>query len=1024
MATEEAKRYISGRISFMKDDPGRQTIGSFNPITDDDWTEMAYVNDTEMLCHAIVNGDLGQVQRWLEKDGTDPNRRDYTGRTPLQLAIISSTPEVVQCLVDHGARLVARMADGRTALHLAAAHGKLEMVRILLFRSEANEAEEDGKAEARRKARANLKETEDEHMTGLSGPEASDSQDSDNNSEHDEEEASDEDYEMTDGEEDVRSRTTGSFVKIDKKDNDGAALPQDETEDEPDFYDVNVLAWDSPTSALHLAIINGHVDVVQELVQTFGADVLLPVKVTGWNNEPSGAILTLVLALAQPVQKAKLMASTLLKLGATAAQANMDRQTALQYYIDDSADLLQILVDNDLPAVQRVINHVSMSGSRWYPSGETPIITAIKAQDSLAVKTLLELGAHSAVTLSDWTKSFTAAFDKRSIGSANDIEKTFNEKMEQPLYVAITNEKLDIAMDLLNHGADPNTLTLNGQSVLQNEYQRRWTKGSTVLDLVREKLEAGQKEKKKLSSDETKSVNCFPWGKPQDPFTLGPDENYLSKYEVGSYRYWYTKMILTGKREDYRVELEHYNRHANEKVDKTGCVEKLESIDRLIQDLKALEEDLIQRGAKSFDELHPDIRCENNNHQNVFHSQPFKTAPFEVSFQFSTSNPTPELKEAYLEVFEAAWRGDLETIKSYTLAPWGPKHDQEPLRIAVTNTEGSTPFSLAVMKGHLDTAKGILAIAQAQYSPNDSDANKRYEINNDSDDEDTYDSEADSDDENVRIHSQLVDDNFTIDNIGVVATQVKSTVKPHEFMTWGMKMYQYVDTPTKSAIGSTYAKNLTALKELIKQTDPRDKNGIITWEVQSNNLFDVAVMNDDLEMLVWLLELYQDYAKIILGEDLQPRDIATIREQTFKYAIKLGRTRHLSELIRRTGAGIPLDELVKKSGIEIKQKPRSYQGLSVYGKKRADWADAARGHHEYVSSNQNQLPPLLQAALDGSIESVEYFLSDTPKRCYSEFARENKDWPPVQILGKTAGGFDAAVSKFLDKNSQSDTRLL
>lgn len=40
VAKKEAEVYISGKITFLKDDPGRQQIGSFNPLTEDDWTEM------------------------------------------------------------------------------------------------------------------------------------------------------------------------------------------------------------------------------------------------------------------------------------------------------------------------------------------------------------------------------------------------------------------------------------------------------------------------------------------------------------------------------------------------------------------------------------------------------------------------------------------------------------------------------------------------------------------------------------------------------------------------------------------------------------------------------------------------------------------------------------------------------------------------------------------------------------------------------------------------------------------------
>lgn len=38
IAEKESKIYVSGEISFIKDDPGRQEIGSFNPTTDTEWT--------------------------------------------------------------------------------------------------------------------------------------------------------------------------------------------------------------------------------------------------------------------------------------------------------------------------------------------------------------------------------------------------------------------------------------------------------------------------------------------------------------------------------------------------------------------------------------------------------------------------------------------------------------------------------------------------------------------------------------------------------------------------------------------------------------------------------------------------------------------------------------------------------------------------------------------------------------------------------------------------------------------------
>jgi hypothetical protein len=129
-------------------------------------------------------------------------------------------------------------------------------------------------------------------------------------------------------------------------------------------------------------------------------------------------------------------------------------------------------------------------------------------------------------------------------------------------------------------------------------------------------------------------------------------------------------------------------------------------------------------------------------------------------------------------------------------------------------------------------------------------------------------------------------------------------------------------------------------------------------------------------------------------------------------------------IIKRTGAGIPLDHLVKKSGVEIKKKPRYYQGLTVYGKKRKDWANA--GRNMVTRTSGSKTPPLLDAALAGNIESVEFFLSDAPNRLYSEFGKSKAAREDERLKGlrNSPGGFDRAIARWLGADSKSPSLIV
>lgn len=164
--------------------------------------------------------------------------------------------------------------------------------------------------------------------------------------------------------------------------------------EDPDVYDINVIAWDHGLSPLHLAILNGHLNVIELLVSEYGADVLLPVKlVQPGTGNARGAIMTLILAMSLPTDKAKEVIKLLLKLGATSAQADMNHYTAFHQIVgENNNDLLDVILANDRPAALSVLNNLG-SSDFWGSDTDSPLTTATKKGYKDMAAKLLELGA-------------------------------------------------------------------------------------------------------------------------------------------------------------------------------------------------------------------------------------------------------------------------------------------------------------------------------------------------------------------------------------------------------------------------------------------------------------------------------------------------------------------------------------------------------------------------------------------------------------------------------------------------------
>ncbi|KAI0144644.1 ankyrin repeat protein [Xylariaceae sp. FL1272] len=984
VAEKENEIYVSGNVSFRIDDPGRQQIGSFNPLTEDDWTEMAYVGNTARLCQAIVDGDLEHVEDWLGQEGADPNTRDYTGRTPLHLAVTSSTPAIVQCLVDHGARLVARIADGRTALHLAAGRGNAEMVKILLQKSEANEEEEEERQDQRRKAREEAVKD---------GKSTTTSEDETSSEETDDSEDDESDGELVDdgsSEDGVQSMATGSFVKVGKQDaKSDESVPLDDDKNDPDFYKIEAVAWDSKCSALHLAILGDHIDVVRLLVSEFGADALVPVKFgDGSYDDPLVAILTLVLALSLPIKKAVEMSQTLLDLGATSSQADSEGITAFHRYVrNGTPELLESLWENDKLGLKTAINHVAVSGNAWNAKATTPLMTAIDQGNPILVLKILGAGAKPEIDFDSWLKGAKFTFDKQ-LGDENSNRIKYEDSVEQPLLVAIRSSQPTVALELLDRGADPNPVTKASYKCIRNEWARRYNKGETALDVVRKllgKLRDYTGQKGVALQDGQRQVKHRP-SKPR-----GIPE-FLSQFKESTYQHWVALVDARDTFKHYKAELEKYEEQERRLGALKGRKAKLDAIEGTISQLDKVEDGLLKRGGKTFKELHPNIETMDQTQKSTETEDTKPDYAFEFGFQ-GVNNITAARKQAYIELFEAAWIGDLDKIRSLTLASWDSEGQEPPLNITVSDRKYNTAFSLAFLKGHFDVARAILEIAQAQWAPRE-DEKAVFKIKERDDDEEGQEA-ADSDiDSDVQIYKEIVNDKFTIDNIGQVSMQVKSHVLPSSYLN------RHVST-------------FVIKGEKIERAT-----------FNSRKLLTFAMEQNDTERFNFLLDMNTKFAglKPDQDDDEDSTKIYRFPDIEYQHAIRLGRTQMLADVIRRSGAGIPLEDLVKKSGTELKIKPRYYQGLTVYGKKRADWAKKSRNVFHRPSSSKNR-PPLLQAASDGSLESVEWFLSDAPLRHYSEFGQSKaaKEDPRLKHLIESRGGFDRAIGNWL--GAQNDLVL-
>lgn len=111
-------------------------------------------------------------------------------------------------------------------------------------------------------------------------------------------------------------------------------------------------------------------------------------------------MLTLMLALALPVEKARQMIETLLSLGATSAQADLRGVTAFHRFVEQNAEsLLVSLLENDPAGTKTAANHIVFYDWR---SCQSPLQVAVEKGHAALVSRLLDLGAVPHIDFETW----------------------------------------------------------------------------------------------------------------------------------------------------------------------------------------------------------------------------------------------------------------------------------------------------------------------------------------------------------------------------------------------------------------------------------------------------------------------------------------------------------------------------------------------------------------------------------------------------------------------------------------------
>ena len=218
-------------------------------------------------------------------------------------------------------------------------------------------------------------------------------------------------------------------------------------------------------------------------------------------------------------------------------------------------------------------------------------------------------------------------------------QRQYNRMVNQPLILAMDSAHPETAIVILEQGADPNVVTAQSATYMQEYYYGRFT-GETALDLADKHLAAlrGYKGDTAISTA------------PRLPEGM---DVYLQKFEEGTYQHWAVSKDIKWRRTRYEDDLKRHETTKTSHDNALGVEEKKAAIAEAITTMERVREALLAKGAKTFLEVHPEFkdRSESPRRRDSTPSAKDTAAPFKYDFSFRGVNDVTETrKHAYLKL--------------------------------------------------------------------------------------------------------------------------------------------------------------------------------------------------------------------------------------------------------------------------------------------------------------------------------------------------------------------------------------